>query len=416
MAKALDKGNLGYLGIDFQYKLVKFFVEDHNFFEEISDIVDQNAFTDSLLRVFVGTIKDIQKKENLVPSYSTIEIALRSKATDEYGIKECEELINKLKNTSYEGSTLVKENALKFFKQQQLIKAANKVLEKVGKGDIEQYDECLKIMEDALAAGSSEDYGKTIYELEEKALSADYTVSVSTGIKGLDDALGGGLDKGKFGLIIGPLGFGKALADDENVVTPYGYKQIKEIKVGDKVIGSNGLPCTVLGVYPQGERDIYKVTFSDKTSCRCDKEHLWNVNSLKQRWHKVNIDGKRVRKPDYSFKTMTLNEIINDGLFKNNVRNFRIPVTKPVEFQEKELKINPYLMGYFIGDGTFSRNCITCGKQDIENCIDELKQCGEDFSVSYYESRNIFCLNFRKSFRNSLQYYFDDNLTSDKKF
>lgn len=209
MAKALDKSNLGYLGIDFQYKLVKFFVEDHNFFEEISDIVDQNAFTDSLLRVFVGTIKDIQKKENLVPSYSTIEIALRSKATDEYGIKECEELINKLKNTSYEGSSLVKENALKFFKQQQLIKAANKVLEKVGKGDIEQYDECLKIMEDALAAGNSEDYGKTIYELEEKALSADYTVSVSTGIKGLDDALGGGLDKGKFGLIIGPLGFGK---------------------------------------------------------------------------------------------------------------------------------------------------------------------------------------------------------------
>ena len=209
MAKTLDKSNLGYLGIDFQYKLVKYFVEDHNFFEEVYDIVDQNAFSDINLRIFVGTLKDIYKKENIAPSYSTIELVLRSKANDEYEIKEWEELIEKLKKTSYEGSTLVKENALKFFKQQKLIKAANKILEKVGKGDIEQYEECLKIMEDALSTGNAEDYGKNIFELEEKALSDDYTVSVSTGISGLDEALGGGLDKGKFGLIIGPLGFGK---------------------------------------------------------------------------------------------------------------------------------------------------------------------------------------------------------------
>ena len=60
MGKAIDKSTLGYLGIDFQYKLVKFFVEDHNFFEEISDIVDQNAFTEQILRVFVGTLKNMK--------------------------------------------------------------------------------------------------------------------------------------------------------------------------------------------------------------------------------------------------------------------------------------------------------------------------------------------------------------------
>lgn len=416
MAKTLDKGNLGYLGIDFQYKLVKHFIEDHNFFEEISDIVDQNAFTDSLLRIFVGTIKDLHKKENLVPSYSTLEIALRSKANDEYEIKEYEELIEKLKKTSYEGSSLVKENALKFFKQQELIKAANKILEKAGKGDIDHYEECLKIMEDALAVGNGEDYGSSIFDLEEKALSEDYTVSVPTGIEGLDKALGGGLDKGKFGLIIGPLGFGKALADDENVVTPNGYIQIKDIKVGDYVIGSNGKPCKVIGVYPQGERDIYKVVFSDKTSCRCDKEHLWNVNSLKQRWYRSRVNGKRILTPDTSFKTMTLNEILNEGLFKNGVRNFRIPVTKPVEFEEKSLKINPYLMGYFIGDGSFSRKAITCGRQDIDTCVEELKKCGEEFTISYYENRKIFGLNFKQDLKNRIDYYFPDKTLSENKF
>lgn len=209
MTKIIDKSTLGYLGVDFQYKLVKYFVEDSAFFEEISEIVDQNAFTDPLLRIFVGTLKDIFSKENIVPSYSTIEIALRSKANDEYEIKEWEELIVKLKNTSYEGVSLVKENALKFFRQQKLIKAANKVIEKVGKGDIEQYDECLKLMEDAISTEVNSDYGYSIFDLEEKALSPDYTISIPTGIKGLDDVLGGGLDKGKFGLIIGPLGFGK---------------------------------------------------------------------------------------------------------------------------------------------------------------------------------------------------------------
>lgn len=210
MGKIVDKSNLGYLGIDFQYKLAKYFIEDRNFFNEISNIVDPNAFTNSLLRTFVGTIKEYYDKENIVPSYSTIEIALRSKTNDEIELKEWEELIAKLKKLDYEGSTLIKDNALKFFKQQKLIKAANKMLEKVGKGDIEQFDECQKMIEDALQSNAIDDYGYSIFDLEEKALSADYTVSIPTGVKGLDEVLGGGLDKGKIGLIIGPLGFGKS--------------------------------------------------------------------------------------------------------------------------------------------------------------------------------------------------------------
>ena len=414
--KQIDKSTLGYLGSDFQYKLAKYFIEDDNFFNQISNIVDQNAFTDSLLRTFVGTIKDYFNKENIVPSYSTMELSLRSKSSTEIEIREWEELIDKLKNLTYEGSSLVKENALKFFKQQRLIKAANKMLEKVGKGDIEQFDECQRLIQEALETNAVDDLGYSIFDLQEKALSAEYTVSIPTGISGLDVALGGGLDKGKFGLIIGPLSFGKALADDENVVTPDGYVQIKNLKVGDYVIGSNGKPSKVIGVYPQGERDIYKVVFSDKTSCRCDKEHLWNVNSLKQRWHKTRCNGKRVHTPDNSFKTMTLKEIMEEGLYKNGVRNFKIPMTQPVEFTEKELKINPYLMGYFIGDGCISRNTITCGYQDIKSCINELEKCGEDFTTKYHSSRNVYSLYFKKSFKDKINYYFGDIKKSVDKF
>lgn len=205
----VDKSNLGYLGTDFQYKLAKYFIEDNNFFNQISNIVDQNAFTDPLLRTFVGTIKDYYNKESIVPSYSTMEIALRAKSNSEIEIREWEELIEKLNEYTYEGSSLIKDNAIKFFKQQKLIKAANKMLEKVGKGDIEQFDECQSLIKDALETDAVDDFGYSIFDLEEQALSDDYTVSIPTGISGLDDVLGGGLDKKKVGLIIGGLGFGK---------------------------------------------------------------------------------------------------------------------------------------------------------------------------------------------------------------
>lgn len=209
MGKTIDKGNLGYLGLDFQYKLVKYFVEDADFFSEVSTIIDQNAFTDPLLRTFVGTLKDYYQKENIVPSYEVIRIPLRQRATSEIELTEWDEFIEKLKKTTFEGYTVVKDNALKFFKQQKIIRAANKILEIAGTGDIEHYDECENLLKDAIAAGDDNDLGHSIYDLKEKALSNDYTVSIPTGIDGLDQALGGGLDKGKVGLMMGALGVGK---------------------------------------------------------------------------------------------------------------------------------------------------------------------------------------------------------------
>ena len=210
MGKNLDKNNLGYLGVDFQYKLAKIFVEENGFFEDVVSIVDQNAFNDSLLRTFIGTLKDYYAKDNVVPSYELLNIILREKAKTKNEVEECDALIKKLKfETTYEGYDFVKDVALKFFKQQNLIKVANKILDIAGKGDIDRYEECQKLLDDAAMVGHEDDFGYNIFELEEKALANDYTVSIPTGIDKLDETLGGGLDKGKLGLIIAPAGFGK---------------------------------------------------------------------------------------------------------------------------------------------------------------------------------------------------------------
>lgn len=206
----LDKTNLGYLDVSYQYKLVKYFIEDSSFFENMVSIVDPNAFTEPALRNFVGIIKDKYTTNSVVPSYEMISIIVRSKAKTQIDIEECEALIHKLKfETSYEGNVEVKDIASRFFKQQNMIKVANKILEIAGKGDIDRYDECQKLFEDAATAGQEEDFGFSIFDLKEKALSNDYTVSIPTGIKQLDEHVGGGLDKGKLGLLIAPAGFGK---------------------------------------------------------------------------------------------------------------------------------------------------------------------------------------------------------------
>ena len=325
----LDKTNLGYLDVSYQYKLVKYFIEDSSFFENMVSIVDPNAFTEPALRNFVGIIKDKYTTNSVVPSYEMISIIVRSKAKTQIDIEECEALIHKLKfETSYEGNVEVKDIATRFFKQQNMIKVANKILEIAGKGDIDRYDECQKLFEDAATAGQEEDFGFSIFDLKEKALSNDYTVSIPTGIKQLDEHVGGGLDKGKLGLLIAPAGFGKAQPLSANILVPsfgphhFMWKKMGDIKVGDYVLDRNGIDShKVIGVFPQGIRPIYKVTCQNGASCECDIEHLWNVNGeIKPLRELLDIDlqTNKLYLPEFNFKST----------FEDNNENYQFYITK----------------------------------------------------------------------------------------
>src|SRR5262249_12426600 len=72
------------------------------------------------------------------------------------------------------------------------------------------------------------------------------------------------------------------------VLTPGGFRPIGSLQAGDLVTGSDGQPTLVLGVFPQGRKEVYRVTFSDGVSTRCCAEHLWAVHTC---------DDKRRDKP-----------------------------------------------------------------------------------------------------------------------
>lgn len=208
--KTVNKDNLGFLGVDFQYKLIKAFVEEQEFFKGLYPIINQNVFSEPLMRTFVGTLKDHFKEWDGVPSYETIKMLLNSKANTQIDIEQNESFITHLKSLSTEGVETVKELAIKFFKQQNLIRVSKTILDIARDGDIEKYDECQKLFDAASNIGEEDDDGFSIFDFEDEAISPDSVIAIPTGISKLDDLLaGGGLNKGKIGLLIGSAGFGK---------------------------------------------------------------------------------------------------------------------------------------------------------------------------------------------------------------
>ena len=394
-----NKSDLGYLGESFQYRLAREFITNHTFFEDLSPIIDQNMFTDPNLKTFVGVLRNYYEKEGCVPSFDLMGIELNNISHSERESETYAAVLEKIKNTPTDGSDRIREFAEKFFRQQNIIKTANEILKIAGNGDADKYETCVSLLNDAMAKGVHNDFGEGVFDHLAETLSDDYRIAIPTGIEGIDKVLEGGLGKGELGVIIGPSGFGKSQPLDSRILTPNGFKLMGEMRVGDFVIGADGKAHAVSGVFPQGKRPIYKVTFSNGTSCECDIEHLWNVNSLYQRCGKKYVPGVSKNRddkkyvPDHSFKTLTLREILDKGLVKNGSSryNFKVPVAKPVEFNERETSFDPYLVGYFIGDGSYKRAEITVGKSDYASVYPILSSIiKEDLHAFFREKRNIW--------------------------
>jgi hypothetical protein len=192
-------------------------------------------------------------------------------------------------------------------------------------------------------------------------------------------------------LVVGGKGVGKALAVDTRIVTPTGFRLIGDIRVGDQVIGRNGKPTTVLGVYPQGVKPGYRVTFSDGVSTICCDEHLWAVSTGKSRFATPEYNEWRhdLRKlqgkvsMDYRPRPGTCKQIAVRSLAEIRERmakgyrpetngRMSIPLTEPVEFEARQAPLDPYLLGVLIGDGCMSLDHGTSISSADQFVIDEV--------------------------------------------
>ena len=155
-----------------------------------------------------------------------------------------------------------------------------------------------------------------------------------------------------------PPGSGKAQPIYSKVLTPNGFINMGDVKAGTKVIAGNGEVSNVTGVYPQGIRDIYEITLDDGSKCRCSDNHLWTVQTIEDR-------------RDKKHRTIKTTDMIKN-LWRGRQRNYSISYVPNLEMNKKP-KINPYLLGFLLGDGCFKTKniCFATSDNDI---VEKLKK------------------------------------------
>lgn len=158
--------------------------------------------------------------------------------------------------------------------------------------------------------------------------------------------------------------FGKALLDSELIYTPHGSKKIGFADIGDIIYGDDGKLTTIVGVYPQGFVDTYKVTFEDGRSVVCCGQHQW----------KVKYHG--------DYKVMSTMGIIHSDFSK-----MTIDIGEEVDFPERRWLISPQLMGSLAAS-------FLCGATD--RIFELSKKEMDDVIYSSKKQKELFIGSFMK--------------------
>lgn len=114
---------------------------------------------------------------------------------------------------------------------------------------------------------------------------------------------------------------------DAKIVTPDGWTTMGSLKEGSFVIGQDGKPTQVIGVFPKGKKDVYRVTTSDGTSTECCEDHLWFTQTQYE------------KKQGQKGSVRTLREIKS-----SHVKHY-LPRNEAVEYNAKKLKLSAYTLG-----------------------------------------------------------------------
>ena len=158
--------------------------------------------------------------------------------------------------------------------------------------------------------------------------------------------------------------FGKALLDSELIYTPHGSKKIGFADIGDIIYGDDGKLTTIVGVYPQGFVDTYKVTFEDGRSVVCCGQHQW----------KVKYHG--------DYKVMS-----TMGIIHSDFQKMTIDIGEAVDFPERRWLMSPQLLGSLTAS-------FLCGATD--RIFELSKKEMDDVIYSSKKQKELFIGSFMK--------------------
>ena len=167
---------------------------------------------------------------------------------------------------------------------------------------------------------------------------------------------------------------GKGQPLDEPVLTPQGWRPIGELRVGDPIMAGDGSATIVTGVYPQGPKAVFRLTFDDGAWTRCDESHLWTVLDPSARFkrpgevrRKGAWTGGRLAARFRQWDTLSLAEIRRRwGDRPPPSQRCAIPTAPTAQLTARPVPVEPYLLGLLLGDGGVSGDSVRFTTADPE--------------------------------------------------
>ncbi len=168
-------------------------------------------------------------------------------------------------------------------------------------------------------------------------------------------------------------GQGKFQPLSSKIKVPGGWKTMGEMQVGTFVTAIDGTKTRVNGVFPQGKKPVYRVTFADGRSTLAGGEHLWKVYYINT------VPHKRWRVVD----TLEMQRLIA----MPNPRVY-IPLCDSELGWDAELPLDPYVLGLLIGNGSYTQNTVTYTTRDLETVDTIASKLPVGFDIRLFNQSN----------------------------
>jgi hypothetical protein len=175
--------------------------------------------------------------------------------------------------------------------------------------------------------------------------------------------------KSTYWVITVPFRHGKLLPTDTPIFTMGGWKNHGDLQLGDYVFGADGLPHRVIANTGAYEWDTVKITFNHGEEIICAREHLWKIKRF--------IDNRKGRArikvgPEYVDKILETQEIELPTKKRSNRPPF-IDITMPLQMPERNLPIDPYVLGVWLGDGHSIQGIFTKNEEDGDYIAEKIR-------------------------------------------
>jgi hypothetical protein len=202
----------------------------------------------------------------------------------------------------------------------------------------------------------------------------------------------------------------EALKNGSKVFVKDSYKNIEDLNIGDKIYGNNGKLTNVLNKISHVNVNLYKFILSDNREITASENHLWTVKDCTTN-KTITVNSK--------FLFERNNSIQIDNRYSKIVKKQRwfIPKQECLEFEKKDLKIEPYYLGCWLGDGDKSNPCSVANidKEVIKYCNDYAQQLGGTLNSHNKGYKHTIISPKYKENKNYLRFWFDEyNLKNNK--